>query len=326
MLTITNYKQFNNYAHVTQPKREVSFGAIDVDKEDALNLKNMPNQICACCGKQTLPESEYNSLTKKDFEGSAGHVLKKLQKYSKYMRNPEKTVFNLLKRTSNKYPDADLQELLQKRYNFHLARLEAKQLKIIKDATKQELKLSPKSRQELEKALEKVYEIIFVEAKAKAQKRSRIKKEFEKLKITCKEKREIDKILAVIETLPNSQNDVDAFMIKYAQRSNREIGQQLLRSALPSFDHIKTRKRSGIDDFSNLIVTCKKCNEQRGHENYDNWLKSNPQMSKNLKRNLQNISREIKEGRLLNFDTYPQDVSTTINNELSEGNKINLNI
>jgi hypothetical protein len=109
----------------------VSFGAIKVNKEDAHNLKNIKDLPCAGCGKMMITEEEFEKFKTKDFDGQANKVLKNLKPYSKKMRRTEKTIYNLLCRTAKKYPDADLQTLLQKRFYFHIRRLEEKQLKVL---------------------------------------------------------------------------------------------------------------------------------------------------------------------------------------------------
>ena len=295
-------------------KDTISFGSANVDKEDAFNLRNIQNLPCACCGKKMINEKEYAKFKSKDFQGPATPVLKKLKPYVPYMRSTEKTVYNLLKRAANKDPNADLNTLLKKRYYYHLGRLEIKQLKIINDVASMKLELSPKSQKELDNTLAKVREIIFVEPKETRQKRSRIIKEFETLKKVCEEKQEIDTILKKLQQLPTSKDDVDAFMIKYAQRGNREIGQRLMSPSLPTLDHIIPANKSGHDNFSNLLVMCEKCNSHRGSIPYKEWFESHPEMLKNIQKNMNKVISEINGKRLLNFDNYPQEIKNTLSN------------
>lgn len=290
----------------------VTFGSANVDKEDAFNLRNIPNLPCACCGKKMINEKDFSDLKSKDYQGNAQMVLKKLKPYSKDMRPVEKTVYNLLKRAANKDPHADLNTLINKRYYYHLGRLEVKQLNIINKAIAQDLNLNEKTKAELDKTMETVRFILFVESKKQPQKRSRIIKEFRKLRDKCDEKQKIDKMLEILKTLPTSKDDVDAFMTKYTQRGNREIGQRLMSSALPTLDHITPAKNSGHDSFSNMLVLCEKCNSERGHIPYEEWFEIHPEMPKNIQKNMNKIIMEINEGRLIGFETYPKDVKETL--------------
>ena len=122
------YEVSRNYA--AKPDT-VSFKSANVDKEDDYNLRNIKDLTCACCRKKMIPEADFEKLKARDFEGPAVNVLKKLKPYYKKMRPTEKTVYNLLCRASRKDPHADLNTLIQKRYFYHLSRLEEKQLKII---------------------------------------------------------------------------------------------------------------------------------------------------------------------------------------------------
>lgn len=292
----------------------VSFGSAKVDKEDAFNLRNIPNLTCACCGKKMINERDFAKLKAKDYEGPAQQVLKKLNPYSKDMRPTEKTVYNLLKRAANKDPNADLHTLINKRYYYHLGRLEVKQLNIINKAIALDLNLNEKSKAELDKTMQAVRYILFVEAKEQPQKRSRIIAEFRKLRKNSDEKAKIDQMLEILKSLPTSKDDVDAFMTKYTKRGNREIGQRLMSPSLPTLDHIKPAKNSGKDDFSNLIVMCEKCNSSRGHIPYTDWFLIHPEMPKNIQKNINKVISEINTGHLQGFDDYPAAIKETLEN------------
>ena len=290
----------------------VSFKSANVDKEDAYNLRNIKDLTCACCRKKMIPEADFEKLKARDFEGPAVNVLKKLKPYYKKMRPTEKTVYNLLCRASRKDPQADLNTLIRKRYFYHLSRLEEKQLKIINNIMNEAQNVSPQTQQELEKIINKTKEIIFVESKEYPQKRGRIIKEFAKLKKIKQDKKEISKILKEIEKLPSAKNDVDAFITKYKHRGNREIGQRLLSTALPTLDHIIPKLKSGHDEFGNMLVLCEKCNSERGSIPYPIWFKIHPDMPDNIQKNMDIIIKEINLGRLKNFDNYPLEVKNTL--------------
>ena len=318
LYTITNRPKMAKLSHVGLSNNlttdVVSFSSNRLDKDDAYALRNIPNQTCACCGKGLINEQEFNNLKSKDYEGPAGQVLKKLKPFYKDMRPTTKTVYNLLKRTANKYPMDDLQTLINRRFTYHLCRLELKQLKVLNEAISLNLNLEESSKVELAKTMNKVKHIIFVEPKERAEKRSRIIKEFHVLRNKCKgsEKHKIDKILDVLKALPKSTNDIDSFMIKYAQRGNREIGQCLLAPSLPTLDHIKPKKKSGANNFANMLVLCKDCNNQRGYTPYLEWFQTHPQMPKYIQKNINRVITEINEGRLDNFYSYPKKLKKTL--------------
>lgn len=290
----------------------ICFKSANVDKEDAFALRNIKDLPCACCGEKMINEKDYSQFKAKDFEGPAIPVLKKLKPYTKYMRPTEKTVYNLLCRAARKDPQADLQTLIAKRYYFHLGRLEEKQLKIINNAIEKAKGLSTDTETQLIETVNRVKNIIFVEAKDHPQKRSRIINEFSALKNISNDKKQIEKILKEIEKLPSAKNDVDSFITKYRYRGNREIGQRLMSTAKPSLDHIKPAKKSGHDKFSNMLVMCEKCNSERGTIPYTAWFSIHPEMPKNIQKNIDKIIKEINEGRLEGFDNYPLEVKKTL--------------
>ena len=196
-----------------------------------------------------------------------------------------------------------------------MSRLEAKQLKIINSAINVGAKLSDESKKELDKVLINVRNIMFVEAKNERQKRGRIIKEFEKFAKVVPEKELAEKMLKILSAMPSSGDNVDSFITKYSHRGNREIGQRLISPSLPTLDHIKAVSKGGIDEFSNLIVMCEKCNSARGNMSYKDWLIIHPEMYRYVQKNIDHIIKEINEGRLENFDTYPKDVAKTLYKE-----------
>lgn len=300
----------------------VSFSSINVDKEDAHNLRNIPGLPCACCGKTMINEDMAKSYTSRYFQGPATFVLKKLRPLAKDFRPTEKTVYNLLKRISQKQPYDDLNKLLNGKYYYHLSRLEAKQLNVINKAVGLRTKLSEKSQLELDKVLVKVREIMFLEAKDERQKRSRIIDEFQNLYKRIPEKDKVKKMIEILQSLPNSSTDIDSFIVKYSQRENREIGQRLITPSTPTLDHIKTAWGGGADDFSNLIVCCQSCNTSRSNTPYKDWLLKHPEMYKHTQRNIDRVIKEINSGRLKNFDNYPREVAKTLYKESGRKMKI----
>ena len=301
----------------------VSFSSANVDKDDAFNLRNIPDLPCACCGKTMINEAEYSRYTSKHFQGPAISVLKKLKHFAKDFRPTEKTVYNLLKRSALRNPNDDLNALLNKRYYYHLGRLEAKQLKIINKAVAVGENLSDDSKKELNNVLVNVRDIMFVESKNERQKRSRIIKAFEKFVKIVPEKELANKMLKILSHLPSSSDNVDSFVTKYSHRGNREIGQRLMSPSLPTLDHIKASSKGGKDEFSNMIVMCEKCNSARGNMSYKDWLQIHPEMNRYIQKNIDHIIKEINAGRLENFDTYPKEVAKTLYKESGYKLKIN---
>ena len=302
----------------------VSFSSVDVDKEDAYNLKNIPNLPCACCGKRMINEDLARKYTSKVFETPAISALKSLKPLSKDFRATEKTVYNLLKRSANKHPYEDLNTLLNRRYYYHLNRLESNQLKILSKAVNAGNNLSDESKIELNKVLLNARNILFQESKNERQKRSRIIKGFVELSKQIPEKDIVEKMIKILKTLPNSTNDVDSYVVKYSQRGNREIGQRLISPSLPSLDHIKVASKSGENEFYNLLVTCQKCNFERSNTPYSEWIKIHPEIPKHVQKNIDRIIKEINSGKLKNFDNYPKEIQKTLYKE-SKG-KIKLDI
>lgn len=114
----------------------VSFKARRKDKNYETVLTNIPKLPCACCGITMLPEKSFEKDLIKDCNRPGYEVLKDLRKFEPRMHKTEKEVVRNLNKLARRYPDATLEELFNKKYNVHLVKVMAKQMRVLEKIDK----------------------------------------------------------------------------------------------------------------------------------------------------------------------------------------------
>lgn len=251
---------------------------------------------------------------------SAKKVLLKIERYAEHFHPIEKEVFLKLRKLSHQNPQLTLNAILNKPevYNQHLKQLENKQLAVLNKLENYEVNLSEKSKELLQEKIKQAKEIILLEENERGQKRKRSIHLFYQLKEEIPEKKEADKIIAMVSQFPTSSSDVDAFFVKYAQRSSSETANRLLRMSTATIEHVKPRRREGDrgnNSDSNYIIMCSKCNNTRKQTPYPEWLKTHPEMLENVQKQLDKIIHLINIGDTRVSSKYPEEIKESLLNE-----------
>ena len=119
-------------------------------------------------------------------------------------------------------------------------------------------------------------------------------------------------ILDLANKLPNSNTSVNAFIVKYADRSEREIGERLLSSSIASIEHILPDSLGGENEASNFILTTAGSNFERGNIPHKDFLKLYPKIPKYTQQYMNDIINAGNNGNLYDHEWYPYVVQPTI--------------
>lgn len=299
---VQNYVAINQISNICyQP----IFTGISSDEE---KLKNIPDIKCACCGHGFVSKAEYKRLGSDEVTNSSATNIQALLKHEHKMKPIEKQVFEVLKDYSEKFPQENFQQLLQRANRKHLPMLEDYQRTILNSVKKDLNKMLPDSKIIINDALDKVGNILFNEPKNIPQKRYRSIQIFDNLfgPFIGRDKELIlfDEMCDKIISLPSSGQNVDAFIAKYAHRSPGEISQRLLMDTLPTIEHVVATSNGGEDDIDNKIILCKDCNKERSNYSYSILLGNHPEMKENLQLYIDKVIEQINLGKLTGLEKY----------------------
>ncbi len=274
-------------------------------------IRALGNIICPCCGVEMMTQKQMNAVSR-DLGNTSAKAVSTLKNYEKYMHPVEKECFNLIKDWSKSKPDANLKELLQENKTPQLEKLQAKQNSILDTVDEISKQLSATEQEEVKKVTDTTRKFVSSTDKDIKFKRKTFLKDVDDLKTKISNKEIHNQILKEAEKMPTSQNDVSAFVVKYAERSHQEIGERLVKLSVGTIEHIKPRSEGGRNQVSNYMLECGGCNHERSSIPLGDWVDSHPEMKENTQKYIDEVIKRINKGEMKGFSFYPEAVARTL--------------
>ena len=283
--------------------------------------------------RKTLPQDvseafeDIRDMTKLVAHNSK-YMVSALNELNPHFHKLEKKVFNELQELSKIYPDETFYDILNKPrvYRHYEDNLVSKEFGIL-DRISDYIENAPADfRTAVEEKITIAKDIFQNESKDIYHKRGRVISMFSDF-IKQNKNEYSDEILKIINQLPDSKTDIDAFMIKGSQKSSNAIVEILLNRVRNTFEHVKPHKRvgdNGPNSIYNYIGLCGKCNGERQRTEYDIFVQSHPEMIENTQKQIDKIIYNINSGVLIKHDLYPEKIEKALDTE-SKG-KIKINI
>lgn len=286
-------------------------------------VRALANIICPCCGVEMMTQKQMNDVSK-SLGNTSAEAVGALNKYEKYMHPVEKECFNLLKGWSKEKPDASFKELLQENKEPQLIKLQAKQNTILDNVDELSKSLNKDEAAEVKKVTDTTRMLVASTDKQIKFKRKTFLKDMETLENKISDKEVYEKMKKEAEKMPTSQNDVSAFVVKYAERNHQEIGERLVKLSVGTIEHIKPRSEGGRNTVSNYMLECGGCNHERSSIPLGDWVDMHPEMKENTQKYINEVIKRINNGEMRGFSFYPEAVAKTLFDQ-SDG-KLNLKI
>lgn len=252
---------------------------------------------CLCCGKRMIDPNVISEMdSKKLFNGSSHKILKALGYFEKYMKPLEKKVFRLLVSLEKEYPEKNLSKLLATKTKNLEVKLIAKQSEIFGEIYDYSQKHLPKEKlTELDEILQQSYDEMYGRVPKVTFGRKKFIGQIYKYSKDLGAVHQTN-LLALAEKLPSSTTEFEAFIIKYARKSNREIAVRLLERSVGTIEHIKPRAEGGADSVYNYAIECAQDNWERGCRPMIEQIKAHPDMPQNAQKQINQIIKLVNKG------------------------------
>lgn len=291
-------------------------------------IKKLDNIPCPSCGEYMLPQRTVNEIVNKIRGTEENKYLETLKPYKNYMRPIEKQVFEMLVEEKTKNPTKDLQEILNinASQGYRLAKLEEKQLELIDTMIEDASQLKGYKKYLINSFLNKSAVIVMEGKRGEPFKRMTFIDGLKDIRKKLNDEQLYKKLEKTAQTLPQSSDDADAFIIKYSRRGSKEIAERLINTAGATTEHIKPysdpnnpheteqeKRKKNIN--SNFMAECESCNSQRGNMPLEDWFEKEPDMPQNTKKHIKEVIKRIEDGKLVNFEQYPLQVAQTLHDE-----------
>lgn len=288
----------------------------------------------------TDPYSGTKILTKEEFEEYKNTIpqientflrVSRLYKYTSNMRPVERDIFQKLDNKIRKFEkekkekglnDINLtfSEILKSEKNTALKRLEIKEYDILNQVIEETKTMKPHNAK-------KVLDLVNTTWRTVNNDEHHFKrKDFIQSLLDMREEQQDNphfiKLVAIAHKLPNSHIDTDAFIVKYADRSEEEITNRLVSSSVGTIEHIIPDTNGGIDEASNFLLTTAGGNVERDIMKYSDYIKLHPKIPRYTQEYMNDIIDAGNRGELKDYEWYPYVVAPTIEKEM--GIKIDL--
>lgn len=266
---------------------------------------------------------------------SSSYMIKAILSVNPNFQLTEKKVFYELKELSKLYPDETFYEILNKPEvkSKYLHNLKQKQMNILCNIEILKQDLPRRYQFAVDDCIENSKEIFTNEQETIIHKRKRVIEMFEVALARISTNKTVKKIMEEVNKLPNSQTDVDAFMIKSSQKTSNSLADTLVTRTRSTREHVVPKHRvgnNGENSISNYIYLCSKCNAERKMTEYSEFVEKHPEMPKNTQRQMDIMIRHINRGDLTGYDEWPDKIKVALNEESGGSSrrkgKINVNV
>lgn len=292
--------------------------------------KNISGIPCPCCGKIMIPKRTFlRILTENALSGRSDKAIEAIEYFEDYMHPIEKECFKIVRNYSKNAPEKSLQQIMQDLRPESLKRLVPRQFRVLDKIDELGKKLSYKSQTSLRENTALARQIISLDTPDYLFKRKTFLNKLMAWKdeLPNEEKRIGRKIYQTALNLDTSQNNVDAFILKYSgtvrktilgqrvkiHRSSTEIGQRFVITIVGTYEHLIPKSEGGQLSNSDGVAECLKCNNARGNMPLNLWVKANKKMKENAQRYIEAViaNKHLRE----KFPTHPVLVARTFYKE-----------
>lgn len=253
----------------------------------------------------------YKKLTPSQY---ANKLFRILNHFESSMHPFEKNIFKHLKKLHQKHPDENFQQLFRKDFSNQAEQLRSKYFVIFNKIYMMRNRLPLESLPKLDNFLSKFNKALL------AFDYEKIIKEANRLYEVLPEKNTAKYIIKLIKELPRPKNDINAFIIKYSDKTSKEIGQRLLMPSVSSIEHVRPKNPReglprGFNDATNYMLECSRCNNSRGNTPMHLWIKKHENMVNNTQKHINEVIKLINQGKIKGYEWYPQAISDSLAKE-----------
>lgn len=345
-----NLQQKRNYApNFSYPanyySNNISFGY-------SFELRNPKGIPCAYCGNETLSKNGIYEMCDLSGQDLKNYIHKYYSKMPEAFTEPNKEAIRIFEQVALDKPEKNGSELLPIAFTRSRSKMLIKQMKVYSKIENLAKKLNSDELKEYIEELKNqdVYlrrDITVEELSEFLKNNNNVqyrKDVIEKIR-EIKDKDENDaneenwaKVIEIIDHLPSSKNDPDAYLVKFISKALRKDSKieselftlsdtetalfysKLLFPCLSSAEHVQPFSKQGASHFSNYLLTHAFCNTKRGNEDWTTFLLKNPEIFDNVLLNLETILTDEKLGKTLrkmDARKYVKDITIQIHNQLS---------
>lgn len=326
-------KEQNGYARVKQGvesdtfvKTSPTFKSNGSKTKAGDRLKELDNITCPYSGVKMISATKMSRVEHRlENYNTLSDGLDVLQPYKPCMQKLEKQVFGIFKDYANKHPNSSVNNCLAELKPECLAKLRIEEFKVLDNIDKLSNKMTPMKALEIRRITTNARRIILNDRSDQIFKRKDLLLDLSEATKNCKDKELADEIWDTANKLPKSSTNLNAFVVKYADRSQQEVLSRLLRPSVASIEHITPKSINPDHTLANFMLASRDWNSDRGNIPLKEYIKKHPAIYRNTQRYTDDIIKSIHKGKLKDCDWYPYMLKEKLYNESEGYLKIHLN-
>lgn len=267
--------------------------------------------------------------------GPSAVVIKKLDKYRHLFKGDFKEIANIMEIYSHKYPAKTFSQIFKnpevKNYHkrileLHKEKMSLQKTNVLKKISKLSEKLQGEDLKLLRETNSQANVIINNEYYKNNIREALINDLYADFVQKCSNKKAAAEIAETAKDFPFVKDLPDSFFVNTAEQNFDDISiiRSIIEETQATFEHIKAKSKDGKNVWSNGILLCKHCNNERDNLPYPFFLKIHPEMIKNVQIQMNRIISFINGKKLIECDSYPREVKETLLRETNNIIQINI--
>ena len=288
-------------------------------------LKKLKGLKCPYFGVEMISGSDIARIEKRlDRCKNVKDVVKVLSKYTRFMQETEKKMFRRFLDISKISPEKTLPECLKLWYEEAIVKLKLEEFNVLDDVDKISLKLSPENALAVHAKTTRCRQVILENKKEDTFKRKILLSSLDDIKPADNETAVFEKLKDRAVYLPTSGTSENAFVVKYAVRTQQEVAKRLLRPSIATIEHIQPNSLEGENTIGNFLLASAGANSMRSNMPLSKFIEMYPSVPKKCQAYIEQVIDLIHKGQLRGNETYPYKIQKKLGEE-SQG-KIKLDL
>lgn len=279
-------------------------------------LRKLKDVTCPYRGVKIIPGTSLRGFEKNLSKcRTVEDVIRILSPFYDNLLSTEKSMYAIFKDFSMLNPDDNIQNCLQMLYSNCLMKLKLEEFSVLDDVDIMSRKLSPSTALKLRNKTTKCRHLIIENNKQDTFKRKTFLASLEEIIPNENEKEILAGIKNMALFLPTSGSSKNAFVVKYANRTQTEAARRIFIASTGSIEHVTPNSLGGLNTIGNFLLTTADGNRYRENMPLTEYIKRHPNIPKYTQQYMDDVIRNIHEGGLEGNETYPYKIKKKLMEE-----------
>lgn len=278
-------------------------------------LRTLKDVTCPYRGVKIIPGNCIKGFEKNLAKiKRAEDVVMLISQYQKHLLPTEKSMFAIFSDFASLNPDDNIKNLLQMLYSNCLKKLKLEEFMVLDEVDMMSRKLSPNTALKLRHKTTQC-RLIIDNKKDETFKRKIFLESLDEIIPNENEKEIFAEIKNQALFLPTSSTSKNAFVVKYANRSQAEAARRIFVSSTGTIEHVTCESWGGLNTIGNFMYTTAGGNIGRENMYLPLYIKRYPEIPEYAQMYIDDVIRNIHEGGLQGNETYPYKIKKKLMTE-----------